>query len=79
LIKSTCSTVSEARAAAPGEYISRSFPEFSRAPSLDPATQIDCRDVDDYACPVARAPTGEASGRSVTSFVSRCLVVMVLT
>jgi len=63
LIKSICSTVSEARAAAPGEYISRRFS------GLSPATQANCEDASDYACPAARTPTGEGRGRSVIYLV----------
>lgn len=59
MIKSICSTVSEARAAAPGEYISRRFL------GLSPTTQADCEDGDDYPRAVARTPTGEGRGRSV--------------
>lgn len=62
-MKSICSAVSEARAAAPGEYIPKCF-----CLGLSSATQTKCEDVDDYACSFARTPTGEGRRRSVEYF-----------
>jgi hypothetical protein len=67
LMKSVCSTVSEARAAAPGEYIIGTIRRSYLRLELR-HNKSECKDADGSACSVARTPTGEDRRRSVKCF-----------